>query len=226
LNHKTAVAYLTRPLLMKESEQTVRHCAAAGDAAARRVCTQLLDDGGRYALWHARHEGYMGAVEAAKHRERQIRSLRHIAVEQVHGTALVRYLRDNRVTGAARDDTLREFYGVMDPRESAVLEHRSFLVAASTQLCADEILTHVDDGVGVEMLRRYELAFSQYFGMFCDGARARRNGEPYLLASLMPEVRRVADRWRLQLLRADVVRVARVSVRARPDDGRSAHNRR
>jgi hypothetical protein len=204
------MAYLTRPLLMRESERTVRHFAASGDEVLKRICGQLLGDDGRYALWHARHEGYMGTVEAAKQRERQIRSLRNIAVEQVHRTALVRYLRDNRVTGAARDDTLREFYGVMDARESALLEHRSYLVAASTQLCADEILTLVNDDAGVDLLRRYELAFGQYFTMFCDQARARRNRSTYLLSSLLPEVRSVAERWRLQLLRGDLVRVRRI----------------
>jgi hypothetical protein len=203
------MAYLTRQLLMRESERTVRQNAALGDVVPKRICNQILHDEAHYALWHARHEGHMRAVAAAQQRARQIRSLRIVAVEQVHRTALVRYLRDNRITGAARDDTLREFYGVTDARESALLEHRSFLIAASTQLCTDEILTLVDDVDGLELLRRYELAFGQYFNLFCECSRARRNGKLFLLSSLMPEVRRVAETWRLQILHADVITVAR-----------------
>jgi hypothetical protein len=215
----TAMAYLTRPLLMSESERTVRQNAAAGDLISKRICSQILHDGSHYALWHARHEGHMRAVAAAKLRERQIRSLRTVAIEQVHRTALVRYLRDNRITGHARDETLHEFYGVSDPRQSALLEHRSFLVAASTQLCTDEILTLVEDIDGVELLRRYELAFGQYFSMFCDQARTRRTGAPFLLASLLPEVRRVAERWRLQILKADIVPASRARLAARAQRG-------
>jgi hypothetical protein len=226
----TAMAYLTRPLLMSESERTVRQNATIGDVVSKRICSQILDDESHYALWHSRHEGHMRTVAAAKQRERQIRSLRMVAIEQVHRTALVRYLRDNRITGHARDETLREFYGVADPRCSALLEHRSFLVAASTQLCTDEILTLAEDIDGVEMLRRYELAFGQYFSMFCEQARMRRNGTPFLLASLLPEVRRVAERWRLQILRADVVAASRTRIAmqlsAAPYGDRVARSRR
>jgi hypothetical protein len=36
--------------------------------------------------------------------------------------------------------------------------------------------------------------------MFCEAARAKENGEPYLLASLLPEVRTAADNLRRRVL--------------------------
>ena len=62
----------------------------------------------------------------------------------------------------------------MDPRESVITEHRNYLLAASTQFCAADILEMIGDKHGLELVRRYELAYNQYFGMFCDRARARR----------------------------------------------------
>jgi hypothetical protein len=126
--------------------------------------------------------------------------LRAIAVEQVHRTALVRYLRDNRVTGAAREQTLREFHGVADARDSTLVEHRNYLLAASTHLCTAEILELVGDRQGLALLRGYELSYGQYFGMFCDRARAAQDGTPYLLGSLLPEVRAAANRLRAGIL--------------------------
>ncbi|HET8696946.1 MAG TPA: hypothetical protein VFO94_05650 [Gammaproteobacteria bacterium] len=129
-----------------------------------------------------------------------------MCVEQIHRAALVRYLRDHRITGELRDLTLREFYNVTDSRESALIEHRNYLVAASSQLCAAEILGLVDDRAGVGLLRQYELAYGQYFGMFCERARVLRSGGRYLLAPLLPEVREAAERIRLRILNGDLLR--------------------
>jgi len=192
--------YLTRARLMLESEQAVVGRASSDEEVPRRVCSQLLADGSRYLLWHVRHEAHMGAVAGARKRERQIMSLRSLSIEQVHRTALVRYLRDQRITGAARDQTLRDFHGITDTRESTIVEHRNYLLAASTQFCAADILEMIGDRQGIELLRRYELAYTQYFGMFCERARARQMGTPYLLAALMPEVRGAADRMRERLM--------------------------
>jgi hypothetical protein len=185
---------------MLESEQIVLERAISGEEIPRRVCSQLLADTPRYSQWHVHHENHMSRVASAKRREQQILKLRAVAVAQIHRAALVRYLRDHRITGAARNQTLHEFYGITDSRDSALAEHRQYLLAASTQLCASDILELVNDQPGLDLLRGYELAYGQYFSMFCDQARAVRDGHPYLLAALVPEVRNSAERWRLDIL--------------------------
>lgn len=192
--------YLTHARLMLESEQAVVSRAAATDALPRRICTQLLADGGRYALWHVRQDGHMVVVAKERRRARQILSLRSISVEQIHRTALVSYLRERQIVGSARAETLREFYRVTDPSEAAILEHRSYLLAASTQFSAADILAMVNDRRGLELLRSYELAYGQYFAMFCERARALQAGASYLLAALIPEVRDAAGRIRARVM--------------------------
>jgi hypothetical protein len=192
--------YLTQARLMLESERIVLDRAKSDEEIPKRVCGQLLADGARYVLWHARHETHMNLVANARRRERQIMSLRTVSIEQIHRTALVRYLRDHRVTGTARDLTLREFHGIMDPRESAIAEHRNYLLAASTQFCAADILEMIGDKHGLDLVRRYELAYNQYFGMFCEQARARQTGKTYMLEMLLPEVREASQRLRGRIL--------------------------
>ena len=136
---------------MRESERTVHEGASSDEEIAKRVCSQLLADAPRYSLWHVRHENQMNLV--ARQRERQIMTLRAVAIEQIHRAALVRYLRDHHVTGVARDQTLREFYGVVDPRASTIMEHRNYLLAASTQLCTADILEMTGDKSALERWR-------------------------------------------------------------------------
>jgi hypothetical protein len=159
----------------------------------------------------------MDSVAHARRRERQVLKLRSIAIAQVHRAALVRYLRDGRIVGADREQTLRQFYGISDVRDAALAEHRNYLLAASTQLCAGQILELVGDQQGIDLVHSYELAYTQYFAMFCDRSRALHSGKSYLLASLLPEVKNVADRLRLRILDSNlpVLRPAAISQRPR-----------
>lgn len=187
---------------MRESEDAVREHAGCGDEILQRVCAQLLAKPPRYSEWHALHERKMRSVADARLREPQVLQLRGIAMQQVHRTAVVNYLRLGRVTGAARDQTLALFHGIADPRDATLAEHRNYLLAASTQVCAHELLDLVGDREGYRLLRRYELAYAQYFAMFCDRARALQKGRRYLLETLLPEVRSVADRLRVRIVGA------------------------
>jgi hypothetical protein len=192
--------YITSTRLMRESEDAVREHAGSGDDVWRRVCSQLIASQPRYAEWHASHEFKMGKVAGARIRGPQVLALRTVAVQQIHGTALVNYLRLGRVTGPARDTALRLFHGVSDLRDATLAEHRSYLVAASTQVCAHDLLELVGDAEGLNLIRRYEQAYTQYFAMFCERAFALQTGRNYLLGSLLPEVRDVADRLRLKIV--------------------------
>ena len=58
----------------------------------------------------------------------------------------------------------------------------------------------------------YEHAYGQFFSMFCELSRAKQGGEPYLLGSLMPEVRTVATNLRRRILAGDSRRTTRPQV--------------
>lgn len=192
--------YLSRNRLMHESECAVAHAADSGEPPVRNVCRQLLADRVRYFVWHAKHESRMECVAGLRRREPQLLELRRAGVEFIHRAALVRYLREYRVVGAARDRILQEFYGPLDPHAATVLEHRGYLAAASSQWCATTLLEITDDRRGGEQLLHYERAYAQYFSLFCERIRAATNHEPCLLNDLLPEVRGVAARIRQRIL--------------------------
>jgi hypothetical protein len=208
--------YLTQMRLMVESERAIDECARSGETVPRRVCTQLLAAPMRYTLWHGRHESRMGTVAHARLRERQIMALRAFTLEQIHRAALVRYLRDYRIVGASRDQTLREFHGIVDTHDAALMEHREYLLAASSQISSTELLELVDDRRGIGLLGDYERAYAQFFSMFCEYSRARQSGEPYLLSSLLPEVRGVATRLRRRILEGESPRARVFAAGLRP----------
>lgn len=60
----------------------------------------------------------MTRVAGVRNHDRQITSLRAVAVEQIHRTALVRYLREYRIMGERRNQTLCAFYSMRDPRRA------------------------------------------------------------------------------------------------------------
>jgi hypothetical protein len=212
------VLYFSHTRLMLESEQAINDNATNGPVLARRVCAQLLSQPMRYGLWRVRHEERMGAVSDARLRQRQVLALRAFALEQVHGSALVRYLRDYSVVGEARDRTLRDFFGVADSRGAALMAHRDYLLAASSHICAVELLDLASDRRGVELLTEYEQTYGQFFSMFCESSRAKRSGESYMLASLLPEVRMAAESLRRRILEGDSRRKARTRVVHLPRD--------
>jgi hypothetical protein len=205
------VLYLSQKRLMLESEHAINDNASHGPVIIRRVCTQLLSEPTRYARWRVRHERRMGAVADARLRQPQILALRAFALEQIHGSALVRYLREQGVIGEARDRRLRDFFGVLDSREAALMAHRDYLLAASSQVCAMELLDLANDGRGIELLVEYEQAYGHFFTLFCESSRTDRS-EPYLLSSLLPEVRTLATKLRRRILESDSRRTRRAQL--------------
>jgi hypothetical protein len=190
---------------MRESERTVYETATHGKAPERGICRQLVSDPARYSHWYARHEHCMRLVGRLLRRESQLLELRRVCVEQLHRAALVRYLRDCHASSEERDSTLRLFYGVTDPYEAAVLEHRDYLVAASSQLCATALLTLAGDTYGVELIRRYETAYAQYFSVFCELGGTKGAGEGCLLGDLLPEMKDAATALRLRIVGGHVI---------------------
>ena len=211
--------YLTHTRLMRESERTVHETASNARARDQRVCDQLLSNEARYSLWHMRHDTRMTPVAKLNRREQQLLALRRTSVEQIHGAALVRYLRDFGVTGADRDNTLRLFHGVVDVRDAAIAEHRNYLLSASSQLCATEVLTLAGDAKGVELVSHYERAYEQFFSLFCQRARARSAIERSLYDDLLPDVKGVATRLRERIVAGHLL-PTRTTVAMRQVGGR------
>jgi hypothetical protein len=109
---------------------------------------------------------------------------------------------------------------VVDPRRSALSEHRNYLLAASSQWCASDLLELAGDKRGVALIQTYEQAYGQFFSLFCDRTRAERCGVSYVLGALVPEARALAERLKGrilsgQLLPAPIVAARRAATRSR-----------
>ena len=143
-------------------------------------------------------------------RETQLLRLRAQSVEQVHQTALVRYLRDHSVTGSNRNQVLSHFYGVLDPQVAALTEHKNYLISAASQICALDILEAANDVRGLKMIRNYEVTYGQFFSLFCARSRAQNQGKSYVLEGLIPEVKESAVRMRLSILHGDLLPTRRI----------------
>ncbi len=192
--------YLTKQRLMLESETTIHERAASGDLTVGQVCRQLVKQPDFYSLWRSRHDKRMVTVAERARRDRQILALRSFHLQQIHRSALVRYLREHMVTGADRDLTLQEFYGVMDTRRAALAEHKTYLISASSQLCTNRLLDLVGDHRGLKLLQDYQGIYNEYFAMFCDNARAARRDSAYLLHGLIPDAKAEAEAVRERIL--------------------------
>lgn len=206
------MVYFTHARLMRESESSVQGYAELGTGPDQRICAQLLESQPRYANWVSGHDRRMWQVALGRARERQITELRIAATEQIHRAALVRHLRDNRITGRERSLLLREFYGTLDSDCAAVAEHRAYTRAVSSQLCASDLLALTNDRFGIHLLGQYERDYATFFAMHCDRARARSDGRPYLLASLLPEVKASVTRLRRRLVSGERLPPARVRL--------------
>jgi hypothetical protein len=142
----------------------------------------------------------MWTVAGARQREAQTCKLRLVATHQIHRAALVRHLRDNEVVGASRAQLFAEFYGPLDSDCAVLAEHRNYQQAVSSQLCATDLLQLVGDRHGLELLEAYQQQYGLYFAMYCDRLLARLNHRPYILSSLVPEVRATAGNLRQMLV--------------------------
>lgn len=199
---------------MLESEQAISDNAANGPLVARRVCAQLLSEPLRYGLWRIHHERRMNAVARARFRRGQVIALRAFALEQIHRSALVCYLRDHGVVGDARDGTLRRFLGTADSREAALAAHRDFLFAAASQICALELLELANDIQGVELLVEYQQAYGDFFRAACESARAKESDNGQAASGVLHEARAAASRVRRHVLEGDSPRRPRSRVGA------------
>jgi hypothetical protein len=205
--------YFTHTRLMHLSEDSVQFCAEAGVDPLKRVCARLRTDAPRYSTWISSHDSAMQTVANARRREPQITALRRTATTQIHRAALVRHLRDNEVDSGDREQLLREYYGPLDIGCATLAEHRSYMRAVSSQLCVGDLLDLVGDRDGIDLLARYQKEYAFYLAMHCDRSLAIAEGRPYLLASLLPEVRSSVSQLRQQIVTQAITPPSRIFIR-------------
>jgi hypothetical protein len=163
----------------------------------------LLDDGAQYRVWENKHSMLMRNVADCGRTTRQLLELRKVAVKMIHRRGLIDYIRMFSVRGQTRENLFHAFYGPMDFSEAVILEHRQYILAASSGYCVEVLVDAAQDPNGFQMLERYQLLYREYYGIYAQFLRAEQDNDPELVAAMRPtmlEYRTYLDRLRATVL--------------------------
>lgn len=178
---------------MEESEGALEFALSKGGPDERVVAERVLEDYRRYFSWESRHSALMRPVGDASYVPLQLRELRSVVGSLIHKTALVNYLKTR---GSLRDferrTLLKIFHGSADYSNAVLWEHRTYIVAASSQLCVRRLLKRLGDANGLELAAKYETSYERYFFAFCDSAIADIRGAENPMKPLLSELKQLA----------------------------------
>ena len=136
-----AAVALTHPQLMRESERRIERAANSRDAREAAVAVRLLDDRDAFRHWDTEHARYMRAVAHARHAPGQVAALRELALRLIHRKALFEYQRTEAPCGHERRRIVQLLHRSLAYTEAVVAEHRTFIRASCSTLCATYIAT-------------------------------------------------------------------------------------
>lgn len=180
---------------MRASEWRVEQAAtSSADPQLKLVASLVLDDPGTRQLWELEHSRYMRAVADQQRSDRQRVALRLVAFGLIHRKALFEYLRESDFRGDGRQRVVALLHGSRDYAESVVAEHRLYIRASASQLCATHIgCSVVGDPAFDEPFGEYERRYLDYFALFCQ-AHVRPADDAQLEHMLLPQLKlRVAE---------------------------------
>jgi hypothetical protein len=192
--------------LMDESERALWRAEGLPDYY-RLPIRQVLYDCMRYRSWEASHARLMHQAADAARPIGQAFSLRETTLHMIHRRGLFDYLRAHDVRGTARERLFEVFYGPMDFRGAVLLEHRQYLLAASSGYCGEVLVESIHDGSGSKLLDRYEELYRDYFEIFGRFVTAEVTGDRELVSVLRPAMlrqRAITGRLRSQILSRSV----------------------
>lgn len=181
--------------LMKESEWALWHASQGRDRRRARAAARVTSDFNVMELWRIQHELLMRPVASAGGRFGQAARLRGAGVRLIERCAAVDYLREREVAGPIRDFIIARLRATDNSRRALLDEHRDYVLAVSSGLCVDHLLTCVDDPLGPRLLRRYEALYIEQFAAFYDQllVEDERPAELKRAVPLPPEVVRLKN---------------------------------
>jgi hypothetical protein len=155
--------------LMRVSHSHVAATARDENQENQILALRLMQHPGTYSDWEQRHSQLMKQVCRPTGMRAQIIKMRETTLSLIHRRCVFEYLRERRITGAARHRYIALFYGTRDYATSMVIEHghytRSWVSASCSRFIGAEILR---DPAFDAPLSAYEQWYGEYFRVFCD----------------------------------------------------------
>ena len=185
--------------LMDESEQALAAVAENVTLRESRIAKQVLTDPKIHRLWESRHAEIVRPVAEHNNRMPQILALRSIEASLLHRRALIDCIRKCQIVGAARDRLFRLFYGPKDAVDTILTEHRQYMLAVSSRISADHLISVMCDPDSTSLLELYETIYSKYFALYCLMVTSEDVDVANALGRAMRDSRRQAKSVRGQL---------------------------
>jgi hypothetical protein len=161
---------ITHARLMQVSEERLEQAAQEGSPQDRLIASRVIDRPSAWVLWQSEHARLMRAVAVQRRTPGQISTLKSACFALIHRKALFEHLRDQKVSGVARQQLLHFFHPSRGYSHALAAEYESYLRAACSYLCSSHVGTAlINDGVFQDPLQRYEALYAEYFRMFCEG---------------------------------------------------------
>jgi hypothetical protein len=155
--------------LMRVSHSHVAATARDDNQENQVLALRLMQHPGTYSDWEQRHSRLMQQVCQPPRLRGQMIKMRATTLSLIHRRCVFEYLRDRRITGAARHRYIALFYGGRDYATSMVIEHghysRTSVSASCSRFIGSEILR---DPAFAAPLSAYEQWYGEYFRVFCD----------------------------------------------------------
>jgi len=184
---------------MDESEQALLDAADSSSPHVARIVGHVVSDVNVHRIWECRHAELVRPVAEQNRRAPQLIELRLAETRLTHKRALINYIRKHQVTGALRDRLISAFYGSRETTDAILKEHQRYMVAVSSRVSTDHLIDVMCDPVSKDLIRMYDMAYDQYFELYCFVASSPDSAVADAVRGSMGEVASRAKRIRKML---------------------------
>lgn len=155
LPHRNCLSRVMLDRMMECSQEQLSDIAKNGEKHQMQVIQRVLESPRSRRHWEGAHCQLLRSIVDAEDPSRQARQVRRIALAMIHRKAPFEYLRDRRVSGAARERFFSVVYGWNDFTSSVLNEHRNYLEACASYYCVDRFCAESSMRALLSYERRY-----------------------------------------------------------------------
>jgi hypothetical protein len=145
--------------MMECSEKQISEVARYGDLHQKELASRVLESAYNFRHWENSHSHLLRRIVSEKSTRRQVLEVKRMALSMIHRKAPFEYLRDKRISGAARHDFFREMYGHHDFATVVVNEHRNYIAAGASYICVERFCSQSS----MKEIAVYERCYTGYW---------------------------------------------------------------